>query len=248
MKNSTQDSIEDLNTIIRECETYLFITRDTDLQYDACVKLQDVQRLAGQLKLQAIEANDDNFANLLLGFECVADMLLAELSMWINLKNEKADAAWDDLVRAQSAGIASARAHPGFAHNDAHVKRLEEIEALIFPPQVFVSAGFIVKRQECSICGVEYGECEHVAGRPYMGRFCSIVARDITADHVAIVKHPADKRCRITSFETEDGTRNRMTWKIDPKATQPSIGDDESPGTKAGGGLTCSAIISTTGN
>lgn len=105
----------------------------------------------------------------------------------------------------------------GFAHLSEHNKKLEAIEELVFPPQVFISSGMIVGKQECSICGAEYGDCNHLVGKPYMGRFCYIIAKDLSLDHVSIVEHPADKRCRVQHFDVEGGTRNRMTWKIEPK-------------------------------
>jgi len=77
--------------------------------------------------------------------------------MWILLKEEKPDEAWDKLVSAQMAAADAVRAHMGFAHLETQAQRLEEIERLVFPRQVFVSAGIIVQHQECSICGNEYG-------------------------------------------------------------------------------------------
>lgn len=153
-----------------------------------------------------------------MGCECVTLALIAELKMWLLLKEENPDDAWDELINAQMAYVDAVRAHSGFNHLTQHSERLEAIEKLIFPPQVFVSSGIIVKNQECSICGKEYGDCDHLVGRPYMGKFCYIIARDMSLDHVAIVDHPADKRCRVKHFEVEGGTRNRMTWKIEPKA------------------------------
>jgi hypothetical protein len=247
VKASIADTISHLNLAIKECETYLFITRDTSLQNDYRVKMKELQQQATELKAAAISQRNEDFANLFLGFECVAECLLAELSMWIDLKNGNPDRAWDNLVKAQSAGVASVRAHPGFSHNQEHVNRLEEIEKLVFPPQVFVSAGLIAKRQKCSICGAEYGECDHLAWRPYMGQFCFIVPKDITGDHVALVKDPADKRCRVTDFATEHGTRNRMTWKLDIHATSGNeCGINPSGGNSSA--MTCGAVILTTGN
>ncbi|WP_199175564.1 hypothetical protein, partial [Telmatospirillum siberiense] len=108
------------------------------------------------------------------------------------------------------------RAHRGFSHLIEYSARLEQIEKIVFPSQIFVSSGLIVDHQICSICGKEYGDCDHLAGFPYMGEFCLIIQRGIRANHVAIVQNPADKRCRLTSFEVDGGYRNRMTWKVEP--------------------------------
>jgi hypothetical protein len=244
MSESFEQEVPHLNDVIKECEHYLFITRDAGLQRKALGELREAQARASRQKQAAISNGDNNFANLFLGFECVFDCLASELMMWINLKEGNPDQAWDNLISAQNSGVASVRAHPGFSHNSAHVQRLEEIERVVFPPQVFVSAGLIVKKQECSICGAEYGECDHLAGRPYGGRFCSIITRDITANHVAVVEVPADKRCRITSFSTPEGTRNRLTWKIE----SPQVEGEASTASATEGALTCKAVILTTGS
>jgi hypothetical protein len=70
------------------------------------------------------------------------------------------------------------------------------IEELVFPPQVFFSAGLVVQKSICSICGTEYGDCFHVVGRPYMRELCRRILTNVVPDHVAIVNEPANKRCR----------------------------------------------------
>lgn len=217
MDMTEDEVIKYFNGVVEYCETFCFITRDNELQSDSIAKLSELNNLCLALKQQAIANNHEDFANVLLGFECVSRGLAAELEMWILLKQGRPDDAWDKLIEAQMAVVDSVRAHGSFAHNTAKVSNLEDIKRLIFPPQVFVSAGLTVGRQECSICGAEYGECEHLIGKPYWGELCHVIARDIQADHVAMVEHPADKRCRGTAFYTENGQRNRMTWKIEPR-------------------------------
>jgi hypothetical protein len=118
------------------------------------------------------------------------------------------------------------RAHRGFSHLEARAVRLVDVERVVFPNQVFLSAGLIVRRQECSICDDEYEDCPHLVGMPYMGEFCRCILRDIKADHVAIVKEPANKQCRIVYFNAKGGKRNRMTWRIDPDAIDDSADPD----------------------
>ena len=134
--------------------------------------------------------------------------------MWLLLKEERPNEAWDQLILAQDSAIAATRAHYGFAHLSRHNERLEAVENLVFPPQVFMSSGFLAGSQECSICASEYGECDHLIGKPYLGCFCHIVARQLTVDHISIFEQPADKRCRVQSFSVEGGNRGRMTWVV----------------------------------
>jgi hypothetical protein len=233
--------LHSFNQTIEQCEHLISIARDSALQLVACSQLeQEIIRVLEE-KNHASEDGDEDYANCLLGCECVARALLAELSMWLLLKQEEPEKAWDQLIGAQQAMRGAMRAHRGFSHVMPHIDRLETFEALVFPPQVFVSAGLIVRSQKCSICGTEYGDCEHVAGRPYMGRFCAIIAADLEANHVAIVEKPADKRCRITSFDTPEGRRNRMTWKLQDET--PNETDAESNATPSETGVRANAII-----
>jgi hypothetical protein len=217
MNDNLPPFVSTFNTKVKEAEIFLSIVRDSALQQEAIENLMVFSESIASEMATAIENKDEDYANLLLGRACVTSALVAELRMWLFLKQDKPDAAWDQLVTAQMASVAAVRAHPGFAHLAEHNRKLEAIEHLVFPPQVFISSGMVVGKQECSICGAEYGDCDHLVGKPYMGRFCYIIAKDLFLDHVAIVEHPADKRCRVQHFDVEGGSRNRMTWKVEPK-------------------------------
>lgn len=208
--------IASFDALVERSENMLSIVRGRELQEQACSELAEALAAITAEKQRAIEAEDENYANMLLACECVASALAAEIRMWMLLKSEEPDAAWDQLVTAQMASVDAVRAHEVFSHLKRYVQRLEAVERLVFPPQVFISSGFVVKSQECSVCGWEYEECDHLVGKPYMGKFCYIIARDLEIDHVSIVNCPADKRCRVQKFSDEGGQRNRMTWRIEP--------------------------------
>ena len=215
MSDNLPQFVQDFNDLVKEAETFLSIARDSGLQKEVIEKLKGKLIDLEAEKNKAIGSHNEDYANLLLGCECVASTLLSEIEMWLYLKTEKTEKAWDFLVAAQMAAIDAARAHDGFRHLEHHNRRLEAIEQLVFPQQVFISSGMIVHKQECSICGGDYDDCEHLIGKPYMGEFCYIIAKDIELDHVSIVESPADKRCRVERFSVEGGTRNRMTWKFE---------------------------------
>ena len=215
VNNDSLSFVEEFNSVIRDAERFLSIVRGSELQRNAIEDLRGLRAKVTELKNDAIDQRDEKTANLLLGYECVVEALIAELEMWILLKQEDPNAAWEKLVTAQSGSCAAIRAHAGFSHVEQHCQKLEEIEKLVFPRQVFLSAGMLVEFQECSICGHEYEDCEHLKGMPYMGKFCGVILREVTKlDHVAIVDHPADKLCRVTEFGVEDGVRDRMTWRV----------------------------------
>ncbi|ABD04785.1 hypothetical protein RPB_0073 [Rhodopseudomonas palustris HaA2] len=216
MVDNATGRIDELNQIVRENEIFCILTRDSSLQEEACSALSGALEKCSSLKADSIDSQNEVLANLALGFECVLRMLISELKMWILLKQEEPDKAWDYLIEAQMAASDAARAHKGFTHVRERGKQLEDLERTIFPPQVFFSAGLIVRKQICTVCGSEYGTCGHIVGRPYWGEFCCIRVEDFEANHFSMVEDPADKRCRVITFEDGLGERNRMTWKVVP--------------------------------
>ncbi len=222
MSNCLPNFVIEFNKRVKESEVFRSIARDSELQQEACENLESALSEIAQEKQIAVENNNEDYANLLLGCEFAAQSLLHELKMWLLLKQEKPEEAWDHLVGAQMKATRAAKADNGFRHLEHYRQHLEIIEKIVFPPQVFVSAGMIIHEQECSICGEDYDECEHIAGKPYMGNFCHVIVKDVTADHISIVENPADKRCRVTSFNVEGGSRNKMTWKIKESAENTS--------------------------
>lgn len=234
--NDYSKEIEQFNEDVEGLAQLTYIVRDSDLQRDAIVKLSELAAKVHDWKRQAIADQSEDHANIFLGCECAVKALQAELEMWLQLKNDKPDDAWNKLIVAQMATRDAVRSHPGFSHLEARAARLVNIERVVFPKQVFFSAGLIVERQQCSICGTDYDECAHVAGKPYMGQMCSVILRNVAADHVAIVDEPANKQCRVVEFSDAGGRRNRMTWRLDPEPLNTPSGD---------GGLTVNGVIFT---
>ena len=226
--NDLKDFLRDFNKEVDEAAIMAYVARDSGLQHEACGALATLIKTVASKKAEMVAAANEDAANCLLGCECAAYAILAEIRMWLYLKADQPEKAWDELIYAQTASAAAVRAHRGFAHLVEKARSLEEIERVVFPPQVFVSAGLIVDLQECSICQAEYGTCKHLAGMPYMGEFCQIITKGITGNHVAMVKNPADKKCTVTEFQVEGGYRNRMTWVVTPAA--PGELDDDGEG------------------
>ena len=208
--------IDRFNEAVKECRVFIYITRDSDLQREACATLNEQLAAIAAEKAEAIRRGAEEHANILLGCHSLATALKAEIEMSLLLKEGRPDEAWNRLVDAQYALADAIRADAGFGNLTNQLDRLLAIEALVFPPQVFLSSGMIVKNQICTICGQEYEDCEHVKGRPYMGEFCRVRLIPSEVDHVAIVDKPANKRCRIFKFGVQGGYRSRMTWAIEP--------------------------------
>jgi len=217
MTNLAQISLAYEN-LKEEIEPLLFLARDRDLQEHGAALSRKFVDESHRARLTAIMAGNERAANDLLGLAAIGNSLACELDVYVLLKDGQSESAWNRLIDAQDAIAAASRASSSFTNLRAKFDHLREMEKWFFPPQSFTSAGLIAGKQDCSICRADYSKCDHIAGRPYMGRFCNIELKNIRPDHVALVESPYDRRCRIISFSVPGGRRNKMTWVITPAA------------------------------
>lgn len=192
---------------------FCFMSRAKEFQLQYCQQLEGLKLDATSLKREMVKANDEDSANALLSFESMITALTSELKMWVALKEDDPRSAWDFLIDAQSAAQTAMQAHSVANHLVSSFQRLNQLEKLLFPPQVFFSPGMIIKHCECSICGSEYGECNHVVGRAYMGEMCVRIIKDVELEEISMVEEPANKRARILTISDGGVKRDFLTWK-----------------------------------
>lgn len=217
--------LESFGGAVDAAETLCFITRDSSLQIEALGKVERALVDIALHKSRFASCSNEDSANACLALECMLRALGFELAMWLAIKEGNHDVAWDYLIGAQNSASAAARAHPCGANGLKRLPLYAAIEELIFPPQVFMSTGGVVKRQICSICDQAYGDCDHISGRPYAGRFCQIVVTEIDLAEVSFVECPKDKRCRVLEFSEGTGWRNKMTWTLRSEGESSSGAD-----------------------
>lgn len=208
--------LKEFNEVIRECDKFCYMSRGKEFQQEAVKKLMTLKRKAMSLKKKMIKVENEDLANTMLSLENLIDAMINELKMWIALKEDKPNEAWDFLINAQSAVRTAAQAHEIAINLNAegYGNKLHLLEKLLFPPQIFFSPGFVIKKAECSICGKEYGECEHVVGKAYMGKICYKIIKEVELREISIVEYPADKHARALQFTDDKGvTRDFMTWR-----------------------------------
>lgn len=202
------------NATLHEAQRLFYATRGSELQ-EQCV--QDLLRLRddiGQLKRDAAQAQDEDTANMLFALGSVVTSFCEGLRMWIAMKTDRMGEAWAHLVNAQeSIGIAL-RGNPGASAYQVYAKRLGLIEAVVFPPQSFVSVGMVIHKSECSICGLDLEDCDHVPGRLYLGDLCYQIVKDAKLVEVSHVDDPASKHHRVTAIQERDGSRDTLTWRM----------------------------------
>lgn len=220
MRSDPQSVRERFTATAQELQTLAFIPRDSDLQQLAVERAGQLIDFLMDQKAGAIKAGDEPWANELLLLELAATAVTEQLKMCLALKREAAEAAWDHLVHAQSAclGAIKVRQQVDFGPEPEALENLHayllQIEATVFPPQSFMSIGGTVGHRECSICGQEYEDCDHIKGRAYTGRMCCTILRNIDLEEVSLVDEPANKCARVTHFSDGGGRRNKMTWRL----------------------------------
>ena len=162
--------------------------------------------------------------------EFFIESIIRELEMWIAIHNNKVSAAWDAFCDAEGYAECVAAWLPDWPLGRERVRHLIEVERIVFPHQPwFTSSGFVIEKETCTICGSDYGVCEHLAGEIYSG----IVARRKSGAikevlHIAVVKDPSDKRCRIMSvaggldpLTGEPSGSSKVTPRPHPKTRRP---------------------------
>jgi len=204
---------EKLNDIIRECMRFCFLSRGKEFQLEKCEEFEKIKEEAINLKNEAIKVEDEDSANAMLSSEEIINSIINELEMWVAFKDDNSNAAWDYLIDAEMSTTNAIRAHSIAAHWEKNAERLNKLESLLFPPITFLSPGMIIKYGECSICGKEYGDCNHIRGKAYMGRFCSRILKDVEVEEVSFTNEPANKHCLVTAIIDKGVTRDFLTWK-----------------------------------
>ncbi len=203
------------NDVVESVQKYAIFVRGKEFQEEAVVTVDALISECTQLKESAIKLTLEDEANAYLAFEYMAKALAEEFRFYLALKADTPDLAWDHLVNAQSWSASAMKSHSVASHLDGYIHRLHGLERLLFPQLVFFSTGFIVRESKCNICGSEYGECDHVKQRPYMGKLCGRIITDADIQEISIVSDPADKHCRAIHYTKDNVTRNVLTQRIE---------------------------------
>jgi len=211
-------------SVLQENFRYIYYVRGIELQKEAISKLIKLKDEIDLDKKKYISEKDEFMANSMLSFEFLIQVHIDLLDMIVFLKNDDPEKAWNSLIMAESnIHWATAAAKGIFKINmDVLLNLTDFYENYIFPPQTYNSIEAIYTTSKCSICKNEYGECDHIKGRVYMGEMCYEVMTGLKEfTGLSLVDEPASKHHRITHF-SDDGLkmRNIMTWRIDEKETE----------------------------
>lgn len=206
------------NLQLNEFRRLCYITRAKEVQVEFKKKLVALHSEAQALKKNMVSLKDENAANALLSFELISSAFIKELDMWIALKEDKPSEAWNALIESQELTRSAMVAHVLANKMSKYEEYLLNLEKMLFPPQIFFSPGMISLESKCSICDKDYEDCDHIAGKPYMGEFCARIHTKVDLLEISIVDNPAHKTSRGLTF-TENGKQiDTMTLReIKPK-------------------------------
>lgn len=192
--------LKETDQLLNECLRLNYLSVGIELQEEAVAKLDALVAVIEKRRNECVAARSEAEANRSWIAGCYVEGMKELMRMWIHCKKDEMEAAWDALVTAQGRfeTALQLRFDEGF---DRLNRNLHALELLLFPPCVFVSSSILIERFDCSICGSEYGECDHLAMKLYMGELCVKVVKNICGvDHVAIVRDPEDKRLRFPAL------------------------------------------------
>ena len=222
MSKTISELMGAFDSLAESAQTLAFAPRGLELQQVMCQELDEFLAEIATAKTAAVARSDESDANYALAMELSLKSIWHELQMWICLKTDAGERAWDNLVEAQyhcMRAIDVREQLEGFGAAERLENLLSKllfIERAVFPPQMFQSVGGVIARRVCSICQRPYDECEHIKGRAYMGEMCVTRIEEMHLEEVSFVTEPANKHCRVTHFSDTTGKRNKMTWRVEP--------------------------------
>lgn len=197
-----QPIINEYNEIIAISQKKSFITIGIEIQKQEIEYLDNYISKLKKLKQEFVSKELENEANLIYCIENSTKVIQLEIQMLIDIKEDKMDNAWFNLVTAQNLFRTVLKNYPfNTEHLNSYFERLDSYEKLLFPEMQFHSIGVIIKESKCSICNSDYGNCEHLKGKLYNGELCYRIITEAEIEEASLVKNPANKLCRTISYE-----------------------------------------------
>ncbi len=199
--------------LLKKQQKYLYIARDRSIFQTQSTEMKSLLKEIKGKKEEFIQQQNEKESRKWLSIENCCLSIIEGLSLFIDLKDNKPDSAWDHLITAQNHASWTNREYDlGGDFQKNYIYHFNNIEKIIFPPVTFVSAKFTSVHSKCSICDKEYSECDHIRGEVYMGRSCAEICTEMKDfEHVAVVSEPDDKKCRHASFGNGVTMKNVMT-------------------------------------
>jgi len=186
---------EEFNTIADNAQNIAIFSRDIELQKSEVLEIDSyMNKLSSLMSKKGLTETE---MNLLLFLKYSIDSVKQEIQMVVNLKLGETNSAWAALILAQNCISIASTNHP-FDSNQLnnYINRLEIYEKILFPKIMFASVGGIIKKTKCSICELEYEDCDHMKGKFYSGEMCVREIHKMELEEISMVENPASKMNR----------------------------------------------------
>jgi len=199
MTNEIKNFIIESCKLLNDAAKFCFIVRSREFQEEAIVNLKIIKEKNTGLKEKMILLEDEDSANALLSHENMIEALINELKMWVALKDNKPNDAWDFLVNAQNSARIAMSVHNILDYSHTYFNKLLSIEKFIFSNKFFFSLAYSSDAIICSICEKNYDECEHEENKAYMGKICLTKAKKKEIKSISLITHgnPKNKKNRV---------------------------------------------------
>lgn len=130
MNNIIKEYRDKADDLLEEVGKFACYTRGIEFQKESIEKLSQFKNDLTSQKEIAIGNKDNDLANAFASFELVIDAMICEFKMWIDLKEENYNSAWNSLVDAQGYASDSMQAHEINGHLEKYIARLHLLEKL----------------------------------------------------------------------------------------------------------------------
>lgn len=117
-----------------------------------------------------------------------------EMPFPICLEHTSRIVGWANLKETEKGLLAS----PAIIEDDETWGRLQRGELRGF------SVSGVVRESQCSICGGDYAECNHISGLDYEGRKCVNYIKDVDLIEVSVVEEPVNQHCLVNLRKVDD--------------------------------------------
>jgi hypothetical protein len=172
----------------------------------------DTEEHAKKLLAEAIAGGDATEANQAWFLCAVARARSGYLAAYREILSEEYYKAWCSLEQVEII-LASLRRNPILPLEHFRIERLEASVRnwqATYPYKVFFSPSFTIRRQECTICGLDihpWSNCQHQIGKVYLGRECYAIVQDAELNEISIVTDPVQKYSVPLHIEDSEGNK-----------------------------------------
>jgi hypothetical protein len=200
--------MEDLKYIIQQLKTFKN-RKHSQESFDKIIEKID------KLRKKFVDENNQNQAKMMWFYEQILKIQRFYLNAYFFMKVKEFYKAWCELERCERS-IKYLTDHfkldrKGDPFSIYFIKKQVKKFQSIYPPYVFQSLAYEIKKTICNICGQENllrHHCGHHLGEIYDGKRCVRYIKDCELKHSAIVKEPKWKY-RVL-FDTDEKTGEKI--------------------------------------